>query len=140
MPTMTGCPEVRILEQLLLGQVPAAEAEALALHVAAGSRCDEALQQIRADDPLVDAMRHLPAINDQEQNQLVQVLIPCLKRLQPNEAQRTLPHEAQHHEPAEPTPTAAAPSREGLRPQRQRLEQQPALAPRRQGHRLGKHI
>jgi eukaryotic-like serine/threonine-protein kinase len=103
MPTNTGCPDVSILEQLLLGQVPAAEAEALALHVAACSRCAGTLQQIRADDPLVDAMRHLPSGNDPEQNQLVQALIPCLKRLQPNDAQRTLPHETQHHEPAQPT-------------------------------------
>jgi eukaryotic-like serine/threonine-protein kinase len=103
MPTITGCPDVSILEQLLLGQVPAAEAEALALHVAACSRCAGTLQQIRVDDPLVDAMRHLPSANDPEQNQLVQALIPCLKRLQANDAQRTLPHETQHHEPAQPT-------------------------------------
>jgi eukaryotic-like serine/threonine-protein kinase len=93
MPTLTTCPDARVLERLLLGQIPVADAEPLEAHVAACSRCAARLQQIRADDPLVEALRHTPVSGYPENTPLVQALIPGLKRLRPDSQQSTVSEE-----------------------------------------------
>src|SRR5579872_7123891 len=83
----TTCPDARVLERLLRGEIPAADAELLEAHVAGCSLCGATLQQIRVDDPLVEALRHTPpTVHDD--SELVEALIPCLKRLRPGEAAR----------------------------------------------------
>ena len=83
MPTLTTCPDVRVLERLLLGQIAAADANPLEEHVSTCSRCADTLHKIRVDDPLVNALRHTPEPIGLEQTEFVEALIPCLKRLRP---------------------------------------------------------
>ena len=95
MPTSVACCDLRILERLLLGQIPAADAAPLEQHVSDCSRCADALRQIRAEDALVQALRHTPEPDGLEQTEFVQALIPCLKRLRPTDPERTVASEPQ---------------------------------------------
>lgn len=94
MPTTTRCPEIGLLERLLLGRISADDAQPLEDHVVACSHCTAELQQLHADDPLVESLRQTPPALEQADTPLVQALIPCLKRLLPNDPERTQAGEA----------------------------------------------
>jgi WD40 repeat protein/serine/threonine protein kinase len=57
MPTLTPCPSVASLKQLLIGQLGDEEAEPLAAHLDACPDCAAALAALSADDTLADALR-----------------------------------------------------------------------------------
>jgi WD40 repeat protein/serine/threonine protein kinase len=57
MPDVSSCPDVPVLEQFLLGQVPPDEAQWLARHVEECGRCVETLHNLQANDTLIESMR-----------------------------------------------------------------------------------
>lgn len=57
MPTRAPCPDVRTLQQLLLGLLPRELAESLEEHVATCNLCGETLRSLPGEDALVDAVR-----------------------------------------------------------------------------------
>src|SRR5262249_26830324 len=95
---LTACPDLRVLERLVLGQIPGIEAEQLEQHVSGCRQCGEALKQVRGDDVLVSALRNTPPV-DPSATELVESLIPCLKRLRVPDANRTLPDASSAKEP-----------------------------------------
>src|SRR5262249_39655502 len=71
-------PEPPILEQLLLGLLPAGEAEALEQHLLECRACVQTVQALQTDDALVTAMRARvarPLAADQPERELVEGLI-----------------------------------------------------------------
>jgi hypothetical protein len=52
-----SCPNVQVLQRLLLGQLPAAEAEALAEHLENCLHCSSVVPALIAPDPLAEAVR-----------------------------------------------------------------------------------
>jgi hypothetical protein len=57
MPATVRCPDPQQLQQLLLGRLPEAIAEALEQHVEQCERCGRLLPTLQANDTLVEAMR-----------------------------------------------------------------------------------
>src|SRR5690349_14271036 len=56
MVAVSACPEVEVLQQLALGQMPPAEVERLAQHCEHCERCIQLLHSLKAEDTLVEAM------------------------------------------------------------------------------------
>ncbi len=83
MPFASACPEIRNLERLVLGQIAGPEAEALEEHVARCDRCGVAVSRLKAEDPLVQAMRVPVPLVGEADRKLVQDLIAKLKVLSP---------------------------------------------------------
>jgi serine/threonine protein kinase len=88
---ITPCPDDRELERLLLGRVPAAEAEPLEQHLATCSRCAVALEKVRTTDPLVDALQRPPVVDETKLGPFVAALLPSLKQLRPEGPKDTTP-------------------------------------------------
>jgi serine/threonine protein kinase/WD40 repeat protein len=84
MPDPSSCPELAQLERLVLGQVTAAEAEALEAHVLSCPHCSEALGRISAVDPLVEAVQARKPLAPEADRDLVHGLIDRLKVLYPH--------------------------------------------------------
>jgi serine/threonine protein kinase/WD40 repeat protein len=91
MPTASHCPDVDLLEKFLLGRVADAAAEQLENHISTCPRCAERLQSLRADDPLVSAMRGCENTPVTPQPEVVAAMLPVLKRLRPAGDGTTLP-------------------------------------------------
>src|SRR5579862_8840509 len=103
MPTLTICPDTAVLQRLILGQIPAADSATLEEHVAVCMRCADTLQQLRADDPLVDALRQTLDRAAAEQTPLAAALIPCLKRMRPKPPESVPLEETVNAGPTDPT-------------------------------------
>ncbi len=78
----TSCPDDKIVQLLLLGQLSAVEAEPLEQHIAICPHCAETLGRIDAVDSLVDAMRapHGPLLASRDR-EMSQPMILWFKRL-----------------------------------------------------------
>ena len=57
MPNSTPCPDVPVLQRLMLGQVPGLQGERLVRHLKACSRCVAVVQSLPAEHALVEAAR-----------------------------------------------------------------------------------
>jgi len=86
----TTCPKTPVLERLLLGRIAAAEADALEAHVASCSHCAHELDMLRADDPLVQAVRQVRDSAPSPDDEVIAAMIPWLKRLRPHDGTQTL--------------------------------------------------
>src|SRR5438552_14392768 len=91
MPAVFACPDIRTLEQFLLGHVADTGAERLEEHLAACARCAEALRTLRAEDALVRAMRGAHDTEVPPQAELIEAAIPFLKGLRPAGETTTVP-------------------------------------------------
>lgn len=74
MPETLICPETPVLERLLLGKLPSAEAELLGAHLLQCPRCATAAAQLPAEDGLVEAMRA-------QATSLPRAAVPTVERL-----------------------------------------------------------
>src|SRR5437016_7705576 len=90
MPDLKACPQVAVLHELVLGRISGAEADRLEAHLALCPHCAEALRHLHADDPLVEAARRADRPQDATPPDVVQALLPALKRLRPNQEAPTL--------------------------------------------------
>jgi serine/threonine protein kinase/Leucine-rich repeat (LRR) protein len=73
-----SCPDDTVLARLVLGQLPDAEAEALAEHLEACGRCVATVEAQRIDDTLVAAARTSAGAGDESESAAVQALIDRL--------------------------------------------------------------
>lgn len=81
MVNTAGCPDPLILEQLALGRMSPEDVERLAEHCEHCARCVEALQRLRAEDTLVEAMRWQSTVPENPLPQKVQEVMKRLKGL-----------------------------------------------------------
>jgi serine/threonine protein kinase/WD40 repeat protein len=91
MPLGPECPDAPVLEQFLLGRVTDAEAEQLEEHLTGCSRCAVTLRWLRAEDRLVVAMRGCEDTPPGAQPDVIDALVPVLKRLRGPGETTTLP-------------------------------------------------
>src|SRR5437867_2303372 len=84
------CPDTPLLEQLMLGRVPACEAERLEAHLETCTSCVKLLASLQAVDPLVTAMRETSQVQPVPETWLIEAVIPWLKRLRPKDTAVTL--------------------------------------------------
>jgi serine/threonine protein kinase len=75
------CPDAPLLEQFLLGRVQDAEAEQLEYHLTGCPRCAVTVRRLRAEDPLVRAMRGAEDTPPGAQPEVIDAIVPVLKRL-----------------------------------------------------------
>src|SRR5437016_2255739 len=80
MVATTPCPDLQSLQEFVLGKLPEPSAEQLESHLAACGRCVAALQSLRTDDQLLDAMRQQSG-GDATPHAAVQQLMEKLSRL-----------------------------------------------------------
>src|SRR5947209_1218977 len=80
-----ACPAVPRLEQFLLGQVSAADGEELEAHLATCARCAETLRSLHVEDPLVAAIRGPDDTDLTPHRDLIEAVLPLLKRMKPRE-------------------------------------------------------
>ena len=104
MPRVTTCPQSLVLEQLMLGMLPAGQAEPIEEHVTHCSRCADTLGKLRTRDPLVDAVRGVREKSASGDPEAARAMIPWLKRMRPKETTQTLPSRGEDATlpPAEP--------------------------------------
>jgi serine/threonine protein kinase len=88
---VTPCPDTRTLERLLLGYAKGAEIEQLEKHVAACARCVATAQSLRSEDALLRALRGSDSAPAAPQQELIDAIVPLLKRLHPADEQETVP-------------------------------------------------
>jgi serine/threonine protein kinase len=105
MPDIKACPRVEILHQLILGRIAGTEAERLEAHLALCPHCAEALRHLHADDALVEAARGADTPQDATPPDVVQALLPALKRLRSTEDVPTLASAPPSHD----TPACSGP-------------------------------
>ncbi len=86
---VSACPDLQVLERLVLGQLLTADTQSIEDHVRQCPRCAERLEQVRGEDPLVEALRTTTP-PDAVQTDLVRELIPSLKRLRPPNMNQTM--------------------------------------------------
>jgi Leucine-rich repeat (LRR) protein len=98
MTDFTPCPERDDLERLLLGRVPEAQAEVLEGHLSACGRCLQTARTLRAEDPLVAAIRAGARATDVPAGEADEALIALLD---------CLPQVVGREEWAGPTPALA---------------------------------
>jgi anti-sigma factor RsiW len=81
MAPLLTCPEVDVWKQLLLGNLPEAEVEALSEHLQACTRCTQAVQTVQAEDLLTQTVR-ATACDAQDLNETaIQGLIERMSQL-----------------------------------------------------------
>jgi serine/threonine-protein kinase len=76
------CPETKVLERLMLGQLPDAEAEVLERHLSHCDRCDALVDQMSTEDGLVQDMRAGSPILRDSEGPALEHLIGRLRGLQ----------------------------------------------------------
>src|SRR6185295_3072297 len=79
------CPDVQILERLVLGQLAATEMDALEKHLTQCDRCGATMMSLRAEDTLVEALR-ASARGENKRPELVERLIERMKQQVPDAA------------------------------------------------------
>jgi tRNA A-37 threonylcarbamoyl transferase component Bud32 len=90
MLTTSDCPNLAVLERLLLGQIAQSDAETLESHVLDCPVCAQKLQKLNVDDGLVSAMREARTQAMSPSSEAANALIPWLKRLRPKDATQTM--------------------------------------------------
>src|SRR5271166_1596531 len=93
MPAVAACPKPEVLEQFLLGKIAEPDADRLEAHLSACPRCQQTLQSFRADDSLVQALRDADTPHDPPHKELMDAMLPLLKRLRPPEPAQTKPYQ-----------------------------------------------
>jgi predicted Ser/Thr protein kinase len=83
MRSAANCPDVQLLEQLMLGQLSDTEAERLEDHLAECTRCGRLADHLPARGPLVEAMRVPSPILNESETPAVERLIGRLGGLRP---------------------------------------------------------
>ncbi|HEV3262983.1 MAG TPA: protein kinase [Gemmataceae bacterium] len=78
-----ACPDVQVLQQLALGQMPPEEVERLAEHCERCERCIRVLHTLKAEDTLVEAMAAQRTTPDRPREAAVDVLIERLRQAPP---------------------------------------------------------
>jgi eukaryotic-like serine/threonine-protein kinase len=87
----TPCPDNRTLEQLLLGCLTGSEAEQLEAHIAACTRCVAVAQALQPADAVVRALHGADDGPTVPQQELIDAVVPLLKRLRPSDMTETVP-------------------------------------------------
>jgi WD40 repeat protein len=87
MPNVMTCPSEHDLQQLLLGQIPDADAEPLEEHLSQCERCLQTASTLKLEDTLAEAVRAQAAVPELSTGELVTGLMERLEKLRP--AQQT---------------------------------------------------
>jgi serine/threonine protein kinase len=101
MPAVSACPVADVLEQFLLGAVSDPDAEHLESHLSGCPKCQGMLRELRADDPVVQALREADTPQDTPQGKLLEAMLPILKKMKPR-----LPSETMSYAGGAATPVA----------------------------------
>jgi len=104
MPNVS-CPTDQDLQQLLLGQIPDAEAEPLEEHLEQCDRCLQAASTLKAEDTLAEAVRCQAAVVELSTGDIVEGLMQRLEKLRP--AMAPAPQSTAGTIPGDATPPAA---------------------------------
>jgi WD40 repeat protein len=83
MAVAVACPDVQVLQQLLLGRMPPDEVERLAKHCEQCPKCIAVLHTLKADDTLVEALAAQKTNPDQPLEPGTSALIERLQRVRP---------------------------------------------------------
>jgi len=83
MPVASSCPDAVLFDRLRQGQLSAEEVEQLARHLEACGRCAAAIESLKHDDTLTDALRAKSTAVDRPERDVVANLVSRLKELRP---------------------------------------------------------
>ncbi len=83
MPIVSSCPNAATFERLRSGQLSAADVEQLARHLEQCGRCAAAVEALKPDDTLTDALRAKSTAIDRPEGDVVAKLVSRLKQIRP---------------------------------------------------------